>query len=330
MQLQGEAVSSDRFLISCWQWFIQRAAIEQEESYENFLLKWFWETVFFCLGLCNGLIISNFWFIKQHKENSNVVWLFSCLHGENYSVLLSQPVSFCSSLWLFCSSLLHTSPPTFPLPCTRVCFPHSAAISPFSPCSCASCSRCSHCCFWSAIPLHLLKSRYPFTPKCPACLSPTCLQVFSNFLLERRREIRQLSRNNQNIPPQLQLRKLWIRWTKTSEEKANNYPDRCWSSPFHNTMAQKRREFPKNLLQRYLCSKRTSYRCAVGDFYTSLLRVSQHPVTSFWYGMKRNWITSDLHDLLKPNRKWAAVSALNPELTPCSASPTQSLFLPVG
>lgn len=168
------------------------------------------------------------------------------------------------------------------------------------------------------------------TPKCPACLSPTCLQVFSNFLLERRREIRQLSRNNQNIPPQLQLRKLWIRWTKTSEEKANNYPDRCWSSPFHNTMAQKRREFPKNLLQRYLCSKRTSYRCAVGDFYTSQLRVSQHPVTSFWYGMKRNWITSDLHDLLKPNRKWAAVSALNPELTPCSASPTQSLFLPVG
>lgn len=41
-------------------------------------------------------------------------------------------------------------------------------------------------------------------------------------LLDLRTEIRQLSRDNQKVPPQLQLKKLWIIGAKTSKEKANN------------------------------------------------------------------------------------------------------------
>lgn len=34
--------------------------------------------------------------------------------------------------------------------------------------------------------------------------------------------MRQLSRDNQQVPPQLRLKKFWIMGTKASEEKANN------------------------------------------------------------------------------------------------------------
>lgn len=227
--------------------------------------------------------------------------------------------------WRFCSSLLPTLlfPPS-PFPCTRVCFPHCTAISPLSPCSVPAALTAAfglqfHSAFWNP-------TTHPLQSAQPAFLLP----VFRNLVISGLAGNEKLGSGPGTTRTSL-LNYNWGNFRLDEpKQKANNYPVRCCSSPFHNTMAHKRRWFSKNLLQRYLSSKRTSYRSAVRDFYTSQLRVSQHPVTSFWYGMKGNWITSDLHDLLKPNRKWAAVSAANPELTPCSASPTQSLFLPVG
>ena len=108
-------------------------------------------------------------------------------------------------------------------------------------------------------------------------------------MLEIRTEIRQLSRGNQKVRPQLQLKKLWIIGTKTSEEKANNM---ITLSGVAVLLFLHHGSEEKVILQKpsakVLSANRTGYRCAPGDFYTFQLRVSQRLITSFWYEMKGN------------------------------------------